>query len=245
MTVRKFIFKLLLVSVFSLPLTGQGSGAENAALARLRMENQRLQKENDRLRKALADRDQDLLKFRQWLAVTADAGKMMTVSERELRLTEILKETVKRSNRLLIQISDVDRLIRNILKDMPLGPARQARVLLQLEQLEKYSLQLSAIAGVFENESQPKNLEDIRIISINRELETVVLSTGSVHGVFPGLLYRSRNGNAPLLRVIAVRPWVCAAVPVSGSVEGLTPGMAFTAAHGVQPGEGIRPFHTR
>ena len=241
--------QLLKVLAFCLMLLGgfplAGSEAAHTALNRLRMENQRLQKENDRLRSKLIQRQQDLLKFRQWLAVTADAGKIMTVSQRELRLTQIMKETIRRSNRLLSQISDVERLIRDLLKDMPLSPARQARILLQLDQLEKYSLQLSAIAGVYETENQQKVLEDIRLVAIDRKLETVVLSAGSVHGVFPGLLYRSKRGDGPLLRVIAVRPWVCAAVPVSGSVAALTPGMAFTASHSVQPGEGIRPFHTR
>lgn len=220
-------------------------GNDHVEISKLRMENRRLRLELDRLRGKLTEKENDLQKFRHWLAITADAGKLQTVSEREMQLTNILKETVKRSNRLLSHISGVETLFRDLLKELPLGPARQARLLLQLEQMERYALQLSSIAGVFEESTSRQFLENVRVVAVNRELDTVVLSIGSVHGVFPGLLFQSKRDGRLRLRVISVRPWVCAAVPVSSSAEQFTPGMEFTIAHRARPGEGIQPLHTK
>jgi cell shape-determining protein MreC len=234
-----FIFCLLLLTCSHL------TGSEHAELSKLRMENRRLRLELDRLRSKLSEKENDLQKFRLWLAVTADAGKMQTVSERERQLINILKETVKRSNRLLVHISGVDILFRDLLKELPVGPARQARLLLQLEQLERYALQLSTIVGVFEDSTSRPLLENIRAVAVNRQLDTVVLSAGSVHGVFPGLLFQSRQDSRLRLRIISVRPWVSAAVPVSCSADQFTPGMEFTIAHRANHGEGIQPLHTK
>ena len=129
---KRFLFSVLLaVCCFSL------RAGDRAELSKLKMENRRLHAELDRLRKRLTEKDNDLLKFRHFLAATADAGKVMTVSERERQLTDILKEIVKRSNRLLVHISGVDAIFRDLLKELPVGPARQARLLLQLEQMER------------------------------------------------------------------------------------------------------------
>ena len=235
---KRFICSVLLaVCFFSL------CADDRAKLAKLKMENRRLHAELDRLRKQLTEKDNDLLKFRHFLAATADAGKVMTVSDRERQLTGILKEIVKRSNRLLVHISGVDSIFRDLLKELPVGPARQARLLLQLEQMERYALQLSTIAGVFEERDSRQVLENVRIVAVNRELDTVILSSGSVHGIFPGLMFQSKRDGRLRLRVISVRPWVCAAVPIGGNAEAFTPGMEFTIAHRAAPGEGIRPLH--
>lgn len=235
---KRFLFSVLLaVCCFSL------RADDRAELSKLKMENRRLHAELDRLRKRLTEKDNDLLKFRHFLAATADAGKVMTVSERERQLTDILKEIVKRSNRLLVHISGVDAIFRDLLKELPVGPARQARLLLQLEQMERYALQLSTIAGVFEERDSRQVLENVRVVAVNRELDTVILSSGSVHGIFPGLMFQSKRDGRLRLRVISVRPWVCAAVPIGGNAENFTPGMEFTIAHRAAPGEGIRPFH--
>lgn len=235
---KRFICSVLLaVCFFSL------CADDRAELSKLKMENRRLHAEIDRLRKQLTEKDNDLLKFRHFLAATADAGKVMTVSDRERQLTGILKEIVKRSNRLLVHISGVDSIFRDLLKELPVGPARQARLLLQLEQMERYALQLSTIAGVFEERDSRQVLENVRIVAVNRELDTVILSSGSVHGIFPGLMFQSKRDGRLRLRVISVRPWVCAAVPIGGNAEAFTPGMEFTIAHRAAPGEGIRPFH--
>ena len=235
---KRFICSVLLaVCFFSL------CADDRAELSKLKMENRRLHAELDRLRKQLTARDNDLLKFRHFLAATSDAGKVMTVSERERQLTNILKEIVKRSNRLLVHISGVDSIFRDLLKELPVGPARQARLLLQLEQMERYALQLSTIAGVFEERDSRQVLENVRVVAVNRELDTVILSSGSVHGIFPGLMFQSKRDGRLRLRVISVRPWVCAAVPIGVSAEPFTPGMEFTIAHRAAPGEGIRPLH--
>ena len=238
-SLKRIIFIFCLLSFFCCSLWS----SEKNELAKLRMENRRLRLELDRLRGKLSEKENDLLKFRHWLAASSDAGKIMTVSERERQLTGILKEIVARSNRLLVHISGVDMIFRDLLKELPVGPARQARLLLQLEQLERYALQLSTLAGVFEERNNQQVLENVRVVAVNRELDTVILSTGSVHGVFPGLLFQSKRGGFLRLRVISVRPWVCAAVPVGGSAENFTPGMEFTIAHRAAPGEGVRPLH--
>lgn len=223
------------------------SGAETPAmeLNRLRTENRRLRQELDRLRASRSEEERDLLKFRAWLAATADSGKVQTVSEREMRLLAILAETVARCNRLVVHISGVERTFRDLLSEFPVGPARQARLLLQLEQLERYSMQVSSIAAVAESEEDPSAFRETTVLAVNRELETAVLAVGSVHGVFPGLLYQAKNDGEIVLRIVSVRPWVCAAMPVSGGMEKISPGMRFTAEHRARPGERISPLRRR
>ena len=235
---RIFFGAFLLASVFL-------AAGESGEVSALQAENQRLRQEVDRLHKELAERDQDVLKFRLWLASAMDSGKMLSVSERELQLTEILKEFVSRSNRLLGHISGVDKKIRELLKELPISPARQARMLLQLEQMERFALNLSAIAGATEEAEDKTALENIRVVAVDRKLETAVLSVGSVHGVFPGLLCQAKQKKDVILRVISVRPWVCAAVPVRGGMAQVVPGMELTFAHRALPGEGLRPLQTR
>ena len=83
---RLVLSVLLAVCLFSL-------GADDRTeVSKLKMENRRLHAELDRLRKQLTAKDNDLLKFRHFLAATAEAGKVMTASERERQLTDILKE---------------------------------------------------------------------------------------------------------------------------------------------------------
>lgn len=202
--------------------------AGSAANDRLRLENRRLRLELDRLRKELTTRDKEILQFRLWAAGVTDAGKLADVSEREMRQAAILKEFVKRSSRLAVESSDILRTFRGLVKEFPIGPARQARLLLQMEDLERAAMGVVSITGAAENEKDPGAFRNARIVAVNRELETVVLSAGAVHGVFPGLIYQCERDPSLRLRVISVRPWVSAAAPVSGTAAALTPGMPFT-----------------
>ena len=235
--------------VFTAVLAGlvcAASGDDGKAeLDRLRAENRRLRLELDRLRAARSAQDRDLLKFRTWLAAAADSGKIQTASDREVRLLAILSEMVRRGSRLAVQVSSVERSFRDLLKEFPIGPARQARLLLQLEQLERCAMQVSAIAAVAESEEDPAAFREATVLAVNRELETAVLSVGTVHGVFPGLIYQDRGGSGQSLRIVSVRPWVSAAVPVGGNAEQITPGMRFTVEHRAQPGERISPLRMR
>jgi hypothetical protein len=223
----------------------RGAEPPSVELNRLRAENRRLRQELDRLRASRSKEERDLLKFRAWLAATADSGKVQTASEREMRLLAVLSEMVVRCNRLVVHISSVERTFRDLLSEFPVGPARQARLLLQLEQLERYSMQVSSIAAVAEADEDPAAFRETTVLAVNRELETAVLAVGSVHGVFPGLLYQARNDEGLVLRIVSVRPWVCAAVPVSGGIDKITPGMRFTAEHRARPGERISPLRRR
>ena len=110
--------------IFSPPL----SAGDQAELKQLRRENQMLRRELDRLRKEATQRDKDLLLFRRWAAGVADNGKIMKASERESRLMSVLQEFLKRSNGLVLESMDLERTVRELLKDFPLSPARQARL---------------------------------------------------------------------------------------------------------------------
>ena len=104
------------------------SAGDKAELKQLRRENQMLRRELDRLRKEATQRDKDLLLFRLWAAGVADNGKIMKASERESRLMSVLQEFLKRSNGLVLESMDLERTVRELLKDFPLSPARQARL---------------------------------------------------------------------------------------------------------------------
>ena len=219
------IFSVILFSAMSL------SAGDQAELKQLRRENQMLRRELDRLRKEATQRDKDLLLFRQWAAGVADNGKIMKASERESRLMSVLQEFLKRSNGLVLESMDLERTIRDLLKDFPLSPARQARLELQLDQFESKVRQVSAISTIAENaKDDNKYIREVRILAIDRDSETVVVSSGSVHGIFPGLLYQGKTNRDLELRIISVRPWVSAAVPVRGNLDLMTPGMVFGAS---------------
>ncbi|MBQ7207481.1 MAG: hypothetical protein IJS01_06740 [Lentisphaeria bacterium] len=220
-------------------------GDDAAELTRLRAENRRLRLELDRLRAARSQQDRDLLRFRAWLAAAADSGKLQTASDREIRLLAILSEMVRRGSRLAVQVSSVERAFRDLLGEFPIGPARQARLLLQLEQLERCAMQVSSIASVAESEEDPAAFREATVLAVNRELETAVLSVGTVHGVFPGLIYRDRDGSGQSLRIVSVRPWVSAAVPVQGDAGRIAPGMRFTVEHRARSDERISPLRMR
>ena len=207
------------------------SAEDRAELLQLRKENQMLRRELDRLRKESTQRDKDLLLFRQWAAGVAESGKVMKASERESRLLSVLQEFLKRSNNLVVESMSLERTVRELIRNFPLSPARQARLELQLDQFESKVRQVSAIASIAENtKDDNKFIREIRILAIDRESETVVVSSGSVHGIFPGLLYYGKNNRDLELRIISVRPWVSAAVPVRGNLDLMTPGMVFGAS---------------
>ena len=218
-----FLLTLLAVSC-RLPLF-----AGETAIDRLRLENRKLRHELDRLRQELTTRDREIMQFRRWAAGVTDTGKLTTVSQREIRQAEILTEMIKHSSRLAVEASDITRTFRKLIKEFPIGPARQAHLLLQMEDLERAAMRVVSITGAAENEKDPSAFRNVRIVAVNRELETAVLSAGAVHGVFPGLIYQCERNPSLRLRVISVRPWVSAAVPVSGTADPLTPGMPFTA----------------
>ena len=69
-SLKRIIFIFCLLSFFCCSLWS----SEKNELAKLRMENRRLRLELDRLRGKLSEKENDLLKFRHWLAASSDAG---------------------------------------------------------------------------------------------------------------------------------------------------------------------------
>ena len=239
---KRILTIILLLGAAVFPVVCPGREAASAELERLRQENRRLRQELDRLRQSALIQQRDLQQFKLWLAAVADDGVVMKASDREQHLIALLRELVRRSSRLAIRASAVSGDFGAFLREQPIGPARQARLLLQLEQLERSAMQVSALAGDVERSSGGDAFKNVRLLAVNRELDCAVFSAGSVHGVFPGLIYSAVNDPALRLRVISVRPWVSAAVPVADGIRRLTPGMRFTVVRGDKENTGIAPF---
>lgn len=62
-----------------------------------------------------------------------------------------------------------------------------------------------------------------RVLAVDPESGLVVLSAGTIHGVFPGLLYRVADSDTQL-RVIECRPWVSGATVYRGDLGAVTEG---------------------
>lgn len=214
--------KLLLAGllIFSLSaLQGNDLRSENA---RLKRELELRQKELDRLTARLTDRENELRRLRVWMGTVSADGRMTAVSEREQRLLHALKILADSSGDMVLKTMEFAELLRPRLNALPLASADRVRLVMALEELERSAARVNSIADAAEKKGE-KNLENVRITAVRPDLNMVVIAAGALRGIFPGMVFVTRDGKVAL-RVIETRPMISGAVPVAGDIRRLVPG---------------------
>ncbi|MDD3153329.1 MAG: hypothetical protein PHS41_00560 [Victivallaceae bacterium] len=161
------------------------------------------------------------LGLRTMLSGALDEGKVRNFGEREALLLRQLRELETQGGALALEAVSFSELVERSLSVAVTGKVEQARLRVRIEDLRRKARRFNALTSPVKPEAA---LQKCRILAVSRELSGVVLSVGTTHGAFHGLIYYA-NGGRTQLRVVALRPLVTAAVVVAGNIEDLTPGM--------------------
>ncbi len=166
--------------------------------------NEALVAENAALREKLAARERayfecrdQLAQLRLTLGGAMDSGRLETSPHREEQLLALLKaisERIEAMEKLRQEVADAET-------------AKKA-----WDEL----LMLIRNPGAATSST-------CRILAVDPQSGLVVLSAGTVHGVFPGLLYNLEDSDTQL-RVIECRPWVSGATLYRGDPATIAPG---------------------
>lgn len=152
----------------------------------------------------------------------ASSGDVRKTSEGKSELMKMLDDYSKFGSELALNTIQFCEFVRNLVSELPIGKVRQTELQLKIEALEKSSNKFITLGSTYADGEN--SLGRCRILVVDKRLNCVILSVGSVHGAFNGLIYRS--GKEPsLLKVVAVRPYVAAAVLIAGNLQDLSPGM--------------------
>ncbi|MBP3393456.1 MAG: hypothetical protein J6M38_02965 [Lentisphaeria bacterium] len=198
------------------------------AVKRLELENRTLRAEREMLHRELIEvtdkyqvQNESSRELRQVLAGALASGGVRNAGKREDQLLKIIADVSERGGELALKSAQFCEFVETLLGEASFGVVRRAEIRLRLDALKKESREFISLTSVRDPEAA---LMRCRILAVNRELSGVVLSVGSVHGAFHGLIYYVGKDTARL-KVVEVRPFVTAAVLVSGNIEDLSPGM--------------------
>ena len=132
---------------------------------------------------------------------------------------KILSES---SGNMVLKTMELVEQLRPKLNLLPLSSAERVRLTMALEELERSAAKVNSITDTV-NTKEDLLLKNVRVMAIKYELGMAVLSAGTLHGVFPGMVFVSSNGKV-VLRVLDTRSMISGALPVSGSLNDLVPG---------------------
>ncbi|MBE6357641.1 MAG: hypothetical protein E7057_00150 [Lentisphaerae bacterium] len=184
----------------------------------------RLERENRELKEKLLRTERELDGFRMWLGNIAFDHTRMIVSDRERQVLLVMEELARRGNGLSMAALAVSDECRKLLSELPLGPARKAQVELRLGELEKAAMNFAGL-------TIPDNSDagSCRVLAVNRDLKVAVISAGSNRGVFPGMIFSSKQNPSLKLRVIGTRLEGSVAEIISGEPHAFSAGMEMSA----------------
>ena len=186
----------------------------------------RLKLENRELKEKLLRTERELDGIRMWLGNIAFDHTRMAVSDRERQILLTLNELARRGNGLSMAALAVSDECRRLLAELPLGPARKAQVELRLSELDNAAMNFAGL-------TIPGNSDvgSCRVLAVNRELNVAVLSAGASRGVFPGMIFTSKQNPVLKLRVIGTRQEGSVAEIISGAAYEFSTGMEMSALH--------------
>lgn len=184
-------------------------------------EIQRLRLENQRLSATLTARENELRKLRVWLANTGAEGRETAVSEREQRLLAGLKTLAGAAEDMVMKSLNFSEQLKPKLDALPLSSADRVRLVMGLEELERSAAAVNSAAGI--SRESGKNFRSARVVAVRPELGMAVISLGSLHGIFPGMIFGTSDGKIKL-RVAETRPQVSGVTAVQGTLDLLVPG---------------------
>ena len=111
--------------------------------------------------------------------------------------------------------------VESLMQESTIGKIGRAELQLKTDELRRRAGRFMAL----NDRNMPQDsVGRCRILAVDRKSSIVVLSVGSVHGAFNGLIFRSGKEPA-VLKVVASRPFVAAALLIKGNIEDLSPGM--------------------
>lgn len=203
-------------------------GDAERSLARLERENRLLREEVERNRRSLdeitkqyQEQNEQNRQLRLVLSGALASGQVRGAGEREEQLLRAMNDTAESGRALALKAVEFCELVEAQTSLLPLERIRQAEIRLRADELRRASRQFVALTS---GDSDGGTLEKCRVLAVDRGLSVVVLSVGTVHGAFNGLMYYVGKDKA-VLRVVGVRPFVAAAQLVSGDIEEIAPGM--------------------
>ena len=182
-----------------------------------------LRRENARLRSELLQRSKELEDLKLYLATITSGGGVQKSSEREKNALAALDKLSRTGMDMALKVDTAVRELRAIVRLLKLSDLQQTQINLRLDAMEKAVSRYLLFARGSKKES-------CNVLAIERTLGIVVISAGLDQGIFPGMVFRPRQGNSSIrLRVIAVKQEIAATELIAGAWEDITPGMEVTA----------------
>lgn len=119
--------------------------------------------------------------------------------------------------------------IDSVLDDVPTPRLATVRIRYKLDELRRQAKRTSTIAARQDETAKP--IGSSRVLTVNDDLNVVVLTVGSDQGVRNGLLWRIKIADDKHvdLKTIAVRPSISAAFVIDGAINDVVPGMTANA----------------
>ena len=194
----------------------------------LELENKTLRQEKERLFREFIEINQkyqqqngSYLQLKLLLSGAVSGNGVRKPDGREKRLLALMDDISRYGGELALNSVQFCEFVESLVKESAVGKIGRAELQLKSDELRRRAGRFMAL----NDRNMPQDtVGRCRILAVDRESSGVVLSVGSVHGAFNGLIYRSGKEPA-VLKVVALRPFVAAALLIKGNIEDLSPGM--------------------
>ena len=194
----------------------------------LELENKTLRQEKERcfqefieINQKYQKQNESYLRLKLLLSEAAASGGVRNSDGKEKRLLALMDDISTYGGELALNSIQFCEFVDSLVKETAVGKIGRAELQLKLDELRRRAGRFMALS---DRNIPQGSLGRCRILAVDRGSAGVVLSVGSVHGAFNGLIYRSGKEPA-VLKVVAIRPFVAAALLIKGNIEDLSPGM--------------------
>ncbi len=216
-------------------------------IARLREEKARLQEEvqelelarrslsaeNDGLRRELiealqiiAGQNEKLLRLQSGVAGMYDAEGVSAAGGEDARIREVLKTVSSSGGDLAVAVAEFCREIESSLDGWQIDDAGKAKIRMQINHVRALAGEFSALNDW---ERGSRDMENVRVLAVDKNLGAVILPVGTASGVFNGLVCSVPAVPGVKLKIVAVRRFVSAAVVTAGDPGSIVAGMKVVA----------------
>ncbi len=193
----------------------------------LELENKTLRREKERcfqefieINQKYQKQNESYLRLKLLLSGAVSSSGVRNPDGKEKKLLAMADDISESGGELALYSVKFCEFVEALVKESAIGKIGRAELQLKSDELRRRAGKFMAM----NDRNIPQgSVGRCRILAVDRESNVVVLSVGSVHGAFNGLIYRSGKEPA-VLKVVAVRPFVAAALLVKGNIEDLSPG---------------------
>ena len=194
----------------------------------LELENKTLRQEKERcfqefieINQKYQKQNESYLRLKLLLSGAVTGDSVRKPDGKEKRLLALMDDISMCGGELALNSIQFCEFVESLVKETTIGKIGRAELQLKLDELRRRAGRFMALN---DRNIPQDSVGRCRILAVDRESSSVVLSAGSVHGAFNGLIYRSGEEPA-VLKVVATRPFVAAALLIKGNIEDLSPGM--------------------